>query len=47
MLYGLSASDPAVLGGASLLLITIALAAGFGPAHKASRVDPIQALRHE
>jgi ABC-type antimicrobial peptide transport system permease subunit len=47
MLYGLEPSDPAVLAGASLLLICIALLAGFGPARRASRVDPMQALRHE
>jgi predicted permease len=47
MLYGLEPSDPAVLAGASLLLICIALLAGFGPARRASRVDPMHALRHE
>jgi ABC-type antimicrobial peptide transport system permease subunit len=47
MLYGLERSDPAVLAGASLLLICIALLAGFGPARRASRVDPMHALRHE
>jgi predicted permease len=47
MLYGLKSSDPLTLTGAAALLIIIALLAGFGPARRASRVDPIRALRHE
>lgn len=47
MLYGLTPYDPVVLGGAILLLLTIALAAGWWPARRASRLDPMVALRHE
>jgi predicted permease len=47
MLYGLSPADPLTLAAAATLLIAIALLAGFGPARRASRIDPIQALRHE
>jgi predicted permease len=47
MLYGLKPIDPLTFGAAALLLIIIALAAGFTPAHRAARVDPMQALRHE
>jgi predicted permease len=47
MLYGLGPTDPATLFGASLLLFTIALLAGWGPARKASHIDPVTALRHE
>jgi predicted permease len=47
MLYGLSASDPVTFAAAACLLIAIALLAGFAPARRASRVDPMQALRHE
>jgi predicted permease len=47
MLYGLKSSDPLTLTSAATLLIIIALLAGFGPAWRASRVDPIRALRHE
>jgi ABC-type antimicrobial peptide transport system permease subunit len=47
MLYGLTPSDPLALCGAVLLLVLVALAAGWWPARKASRLDPMVALRHE
>ena len=47
MLYGLTPADPLTLAGAATLLIAIALLAGLGPARRASRIDPIRALRHE
>jgi predicted permease len=47
MLYGLKPWDPLTLTGAAALLIVIALLAGLGPARRASRVDPMSALRHE
>ena len=47
MLYGLKPSDPTTLVAATLILLTIALAAAYGPARRASRTDPMQALRHE
>ncbi len=40
-------SDPGVLTGAAVLLGTIALVAGWLPARRASRVDPLTALRRE
>ena len=40
-------SDPVLVIGAPTLLIAIALAACYGPARRASRIDPIQALREE
>jgi putative ABC transport system permease protein len=40
-------ADPGILTGAAVLLGTIALAAGWLPAHRASRVDPLTALRAE
>ncbi len=47
MLYGLEPYDPLTLIGAAVLLCAVALAAGFTPARRASRVDPMTALRHE
>jgi predicted permease len=47
MLYGLKATDPVTLVGAAGLLLAVALAAGWVPAMRASRVEPMVALRHE
>jgi predicted permease len=47
MLYGLTPNDPKVMGGAAMLLFVAALLAGWGPARRASRIDPIEAMRHE
>ena len=47
MLYGLTPSDPAALGAAAGLLAAVALAASFGPARRASRLEPMTALREE
>jgi predicted permease len=47
MLFGLSPIDPTTIAGSVLLMMTICAVAGFLPAWKASRVDPIVALRYE
>jgi len=47
MLYGLQPTDPASLVGAAVLLLSVALLAGWVPAMRASRVEPMEALRHE
>jgi ABC-type antimicrobial peptide transport system permease subunit len=46
-LYGVTALDPVVFLAVPILLSVVALAAVWLPAHRASRIDPIQALRCE
>ena len=47
MLYGVSATDPAVFVAASLFLRVVVMVAADIPARRAARVDPLVALRHE
>ena len=46
-LFGTRPNDPRTIAMAAAILLSAALAAGYGPARRASRVDPMIALRHE
>jgi predicted permease len=46
-LFGITPYDVAALVGAAAVLTAVALLAAFAPAHRASRVDPIAALKYE
>ena len=46
-LYGLSPNDPWTLGSAAAVLAMVAIFAGYLPARRASRLDPMTALREE
>jgi putative ABC transport system permease protein len=47
MLFQVNPLDPTVLSGVTLLLLVVALCASLIPAHRATRVDPMTAIRYE
>ena len=47
ILFQMTGADPAVLAPSAAALAVVALCAGFIPAHRASRIDPMRALKYE
>ncbi|HSB74825.1 MAG TPA: FtsX-like permease family protein, partial [Terriglobales bacterium] len=47
LLFETQPNDPGTLALAGIVLVSAAIVAGYAPARRASRIDPLSALRHE
>ena len=47
LLFGVSATDPVIYAGTAAILAVVALLASYVPARRASRIEPMEALRYD
>ncbi|MGA3024985.1 MAG: ABC transporter permease [Bryobacteraceae bacterium] len=47
LLYGVNATNPLMLAAVSVIMLVVAVLASWLPARRATRIDPVQTLRHE
>jgi ABC-type antimicrobial peptide transport system permease subunit len=47
LLFGITPTDPGTMMGAIVVVVLVSALAGYLPARRASRIDPIVALRYE